>query len=57
MGNEDVHLLEFGHGLNGKLDNSGESVPDGTYYYILTFQDDCSRIPLTTHTGHVTLLR
>ena len=46
-----------GTGWNGKLDNSGESVPDGTYYYILTFQDDCSRIPLTTHTGHVTLLR
>jgi gliding motility-associated-like protein len=44
-------------GWNGKLDNAGEVVPEGTYYYVLTFKDDCARIPRTTRTGHVTLLR
>ena len=33
------------------------AVPDGTYYYILTFKDDCAQVPSTTLTGHVTLLR
>jgi gliding motility-associated-like protein len=46
-----------GKGWNGKLDNAGELLPDGTYYYVLTFKDDCARIPLTTRTGHITLLR
>lgn len=44
-------------GWNGRLDNGSEVVPDGTYYYILTYKDDCARIPLTTETGHITLLR
>lgn len=46
-----------GKGWNGKLDNAGELLPDGTYYYVLSFKDDCARIPLTTTTGHITVLR
>lgn len=44
-------------GWNGRLENGGEVVPDGVYFYILTYKDDCARIPLTTETGHITLLR
>jgi len=44
-------------GWNGKLDNTGELLPEGTYFYVLTYKDDCARIPLTTLTGAVTLLR
>ncbi len=44
-------------GWNGGLDNSGARVPDGTYFYVVSFKDRCSDEPLTTHTGHVTLLR
>lgn len=44
-------------GWNGGLDNSGSKVPDGTYYYVISFQDRCSDEELTTRTGHVTLLR
>lgn len=44
-------------GWNGRLENGSEVIPDGTYYYILTYKDDCARIPLTTETGHITLLR
>lgn len=46
-----------GIGWNGGLDNSSTKVPDGTYYYIITFKDLCSSQPETTSTGHVTLLR
>lgn len=44
-------------GWNGRLDNGSEPVPDGTYYYILTYKDDCAQVPLTTLTGHITVLR
>ncbi len=42
---------------NGKLDNSGEQVPDGTYFVILTYDPYCRNDGTVTHTGHVTLLR
>lgn len=42
---------------NGKLDNNGEEVPDGTYFVILTYIQDCRSDGEKTHTGHVTLLR
>lgn len=42
---------------NGKLDNSGELVPDGTYYVILTYDPYCRNDGTLTHAGHVTLLR
>ena len=46
------------NGWNGGLDNTlASAVPDGTYYYIITFKDLCSTEPITTHTGHVTVLR
>jgi len=46
------------NGWNGGLDNTlASAVPDGTYYYIITFKDLCSSEPSTTHTGHVTVLR
>ena len=44
-------------GWNGGVDNSADKVPDGTYYYIITFKDYCANEPLTTEKGHVTLLR
>lgn len=44
-------------GWNGGLDNSAEKVPDGTYFYIITLKDLCSDQPVTTHHGHVTLVR
>lgn len=42
---------------NGKLDNSGEELPDGTYYVILTYDPYCRNDGTVTHSGHVTLLR
>ena len=44
-------------GWDGGLDNGSSKVPDGTYYYIITFKDRCSQQPVATHTGHVTLVR
>jgi len=44
-------------GWNGGLDNSSNKVPDGTYFYIISFKDRCDTEPLTTHKGHVTLVR
>ena len=44
-------------GWNGKLDNGSEPVPEGTYYYVVTYKDDCAQVPSTTLTGHITLLR
>jgi gliding motility-associated-like protein len=44
-------------GWNGGLDNTSDKVPDGTYYYIVTYRDRCSTEPTKTETGHVTLLR
>jgi gliding motility-associated-like protein len=44
-------------GWNGGVDNSADKVPDGTYFYIITFKDHCTTEPLTTEKGHVTLLR
>lgn len=44
-------------GWNGKLDNIGETVPDGTYFVIITYKPYCANGAETTHTGHVTLLR
>lgn len=44
-------------GWNGKVDNGSELAPDGTYYYVVTYKDDCAQVPLTTLTGHITLLR
>jgi len=44
-------------GWNGRLENGSEVVPDGTYFYVLTYKDDCAGVPLTTRTGHISLLR
>lgn len=44
-------------GWNGKLDNNGETVPDGTYFVILTYSAYCDNKEPVTVTGHVTLLR
>lgn len=45
-------------GWNGGLDNgTSAAVPDGTYYYVIGFSDQCADEPFTTRTGHVTLLR
>jgi gliding motility-associated-like protein len=44
-------------GWNGKLDNGSEPMPEGTYYYVVTYKDDCAQVPSTTLTGHITLLR
>lgn len=44
-------------GWNGKLDNVGQTVPDGTYFVIITYKPYCKDGSETTHTGHVTLLR
>jgi hypothetical protein len=32
-------------------------MPEGTYYYVVTYKDDCAQVPSTTLTGHITLLR
>ncbi len=44
-------------GWNGNLDNGSETVPDGTYFVIVTYKAYCSGEGVTTKTGHVTLLR
>jgi len=44
-------------GWNGKLENVGETVPDGTYFVIVTYKDYCKSQDPITVTGHVTLLR
>lgn len=45
-------------GWNGGLDNAtGSKVPDGTYFYIITFKDRCADDTLAEHHGHVTLVR
>ena len=44
-------------GWRGGLDNGSSAVPDGTYFYIISFKDECSNEPEGTRTGHVTLLR
>ncbi|MBK9175600.1 MAG: gliding motility-associated C-terminal domain-containing protein [Flavobacteriales bacterium] len=46
-----------GKGWNGKLENEGETVPDGTYFVVLTYREYCKSGSGITHTGHVTLLR
>jgi gliding motility-associated-like protein len=45
------------NGWNGKLENVGETVPDGTYFVIVTYNAFCKSNEATTLTGHVTLLR
>ncbi|MDQ3099783.1 MAG: gliding motility-associated C-terminal domain-containing protein [Bacteroidota bacterium] len=45
------------NGWNGGLENSANKVPDGTYFYIITYKDRCSMEPVSTHHGHVTLVR
>ena len=46
-----------GHGWNGGKDNSADDTPDGTYFYVVKFKDECADGAHTTHKGHVTLLR
>ncbi len=44
-------------GWNGKLDNVGDTVPDGTYYVLINYNSYCySEVPLTVE-SHLTLLR
>ena len=46
------------NGWNGGVDNqTSAKVPDGTYYYVISFKDRCSDEPRTERTGHVTVLR
>ncbi len=49
--------VNSGIGWNGKLDNGGDTVPDGTYFVILTYSATCDDKKPVTVTGHVTLLR
>ena len=44
-------------GWNGGVDNTSSAVPDGTYYYIITYRDLCAQEPDTKKVGHVTMLR
>ncbi|MFZ1332780.1 MAG: gliding motility-associated C-terminal domain-containing protein [Flavobacteriales bacterium] len=45
-------------GWNGGLDNAtGSAVPDGTYFYIISFKDRCAADEFAEHHGHVTLVR
>ena len=45
-------------GWNGGKDNATESgVPDGTYFYIISFKDRCASDEFAEHHGHVTLVR
>src|SRR5690606_8889351 len=42
---------------NGKMDNTGDPLSEGVYYYILNYQRIClDTEPIETH-GYVTLLR
>jgi len=45
------------YGWNGKLSNDGETVPDGTYFVIVTYKEFCKGTDPVTITTHVTLLR
>jgi len=45
-------------GWKGSVDNTSDlPVPDGTYFYIVSFKDICSATPEVNKAGHVTLLR
>jgi gliding motility-associated-like protein len=44
-------------GWNGGRNNTSDSMPEGTYFYMITFRDRCTNDPLTTHQGHVMLVR
>jgi gliding motility-associated-like protein len=46
------------NGWNGGVDNqTSQRVPEGTYYYIITYKDLCATEPDTKKVGHVTVLR
>ncbi|WKZ67763.1 MAG: gliding motility-associated C-terminal domain-containing protein [Flavobacteriales bacterium] len=45
------------YGWNGKLENNGDPVPDGTYYVVATYKEYCKEGGPVTVSGHVTLLR
>jgi len=44
-------------GWNGGVANTSDKVPEGTYFYVISFKDRCSTEPKSTRTGHVTLVR
>ena len=44
------------HAWNGELDNAGKVVPEGTYFYVIKYRDECTDVEFV-RTGHVTLLR
>ena len=45
-------------GWKGNLENAADApVPDGTYYYIISYKDACADEPEVSKAGHVTLLR
>lgn len=45
-------------GWKGQVDNESDlPVPDGTYFYIVSYRDLCSDDPDVSKAGHVTLLR
>jgi len=47
-----------GRGWRGSVDNANDlPVPDGTYFYIISYTDLCSEKPDVSKAGHVTLLR
>jgi hypothetical protein len=47
-----------GRGWKGSVDNESDlPVPDGTYFYIISFKDLCAKEPEVSKAGHVTLLR
>lgn len=43
-------------GWNGRVNNTGDNVPDGTYYYIVSLIDPNGKL-LKNYNGHVTLVR
>lgn len=46
------------NGWKGSVDNElDKNVPDGTYFYIVTYTDPCATDPDVNKAGHVTLLR
>ncbi|MBK8226461.1 MAG: gliding motility-associated C-terminal domain-containing protein [Flavobacteriales bacterium] len=45
-------------GWKGSVDNESDlPVPDGTYFYIVSYKDLCAKEPEVSKAGHVTLLR
>ena len=51
-----MYAAKNGAGWNGKVDNTGADVPDGTYYYLVEHRNACDGAAHSEH-GVVTLMR